>query len=144
MSGVLCIVYVSSAKTSILHRLGEVAGHRLVHSFKDAVYNRTSFYLLQPFPAAVEDSIAEDAWRLCNEAITQIDFSVHSGSHPTLGTVDHICFSPLGTTTLQEACVFADKFAIRLNQVNKIPIYLYGGLSATQRKLAELRKSESN
>ena len=143
MSGLVCIVYVSSAKASVLHRLGEVAGRRLVHSFKDVTYNRTSFYLLQSFPAPpTDDSIAEDAWRICNEAISQIDFSLHSGSHPTLGVVDHICFSPIGDMTLQEASIVANKFALQLNQIKKIPIYFYGALSTNQRKLAELRKSK--
>lgn len=142
MSGLVCIVYVSSSKTSLLSRLVEVAGRSLVHSFQDSTYNRTSFYLLQPYPSSGHTSIAEIAWRVCNEALSQLDFTQHQGTHPTLGVVDHICFSPLGSTTIQEASTMAKMFAMQLNEVNRVPIYFYGGLSSKLVKLADLRKSE--
>ena len=135
----LCIVYVSEGiKKDVLRHLTDtaIAGGKLAHSFPDAIYGRTSFFL-----TGEGSRLADRAVVLCNEAFKLIDYRYTTGTHPALGSgthfpvksgtnrarqlpaqilsnpvksptqmtsgthpaldsVDHVCFQPLGSTTL--------------------------------------------
>eukprot|EP01041_Mallomonas_annulata_P005432 gene5432-10896_t len=135
----LCIVYVSDGlRGEVIQRLRWTGSNKdnciLAHYFQDSTYNRTSFYLLGPKNVDV-------ALDLCSEAISSIDFSAHSGTHPTLGVVDHVCFFPLGTATLSDAKNSALSFSSQLSTRHNIPIFLYGEASINKIKLKEIRKS---
>lgn len=56
----------------------------------------------------------------------RIDFRNHRGTHPTLGSVDNICFSPLGDESLTNISTIAREFSDQLSGYVGVPIYLYG------------------
>lgn len=73
-----------------------------------------------------------------------MDFSNHVGSHPSLGVVDHVSFVPLG----EDACPLsatraARDFSVAINadESAAVPIYYYGLLSDSQRRLQDLRRA---
>lgn len=105
---------------------------RLIHSFRDDAYNRTSFYLLQKISDTQVDSgpILEFA----KTAFSLMDFSQHTGTHPTLGSVDHISFQPIGNTALEEVESIAQKFCHDIHAALNVPIFCYG--SANMRNKA--------
>jgi glutamate formiminotransferase len=79
--------------------------------------------------------------KLCKEAYSLVNFREHTGSHPALGTVDHVSFSPLGPgTTLDETKEVARAFAAQLHNSDKIPIYFYGEASLEKMKLKDIRR----
>ncbi|KAG9405675.1 hypothetical protein AC1031_003583 [Aphanomyces cochlioides] len=132
----LAIVYVSAG----LHRatvepLNAIALKQeavLAHSFVDPIYNRTSFFFVGP-------NVAPSAAALASAALEQLDFSQHSGQHPALGAVDHVCFSPLGTTTLDETAAQASRFLQTMTGSQPhLPIYGYGHL--TGHRLRDIRR----
>lgn len=143
----LCIVYVSEAlRRPVLTRLRESTsrGVKLVHSFEDPVYNRTSFYLT----SSSETALIDGALNLCSLAFEMIDFSQHLGSHPALGSVDHVCFSPLGLTAVDgnygSACDAAGSlgvtFSRELHSRIGVPVYCYGYADAQKQRLRDIRK----
>ncbi|KMT03510.1 hypothetical protein BVRB_8g191880 [Beta vulgaris subsp. vulgaris] len=48
---------------------------------------------------------------MVESAYKAIDFIVHSGSHPRLGVVDHICLHPLANATLEQTANIARSLA---------------------------------
>ena len=88
-----------------------------------------------------------------------LDFSQHRGTHPTLGVIDNIVFSPLGSETMDTAkgqslrtslhfpssyntyiTGMALSFASRLNKSHEVPVYLYGFASPSSMMLKDIRK----
>lgn len=133
-------MYVSSAVPAIISHLSSVCAHTmhdvtLAHSFVDTSYNRTSFFLVgkgsQPSKVAMA---------LCTHASQVIDFSKHTGTHPTLGAVDHICFSPLGSQALAGVGTIARTFARDLSTRLAIPTYTYGEASLSGARLQDIRR----
>ena len=123
-SSMLCIVYVSEGvKKDVLRHLTDtaIAGGKLAHSFPDAIYGRTSFFLTGEGPR-----LADRAVVLCNEAFKMIDYRCTTGTHPALGSVDHVCFQPLGMTTLGETASVAREFSRQLYEHQRVPIFHYG------------------
>lgn len=106
---------------------------RLVHSFEDAVYNRTSYYFLG-------GNLQESVLNLADAAFRSIDFTTHQGTHPTLGTVDHISFVPLENATISEATQTANAFCRSFMESFQVPMYSYGDLSPHKTRLRDLRK----
>jgi glutamate formiminotransferase len=137
MSRVLCIVYVSEGlRKSVINQLRSTASTEgiLAHSFVDATYGRTSFYL-------IEGNLVKRLLGLSREAFAAVDFSKHQGSHPALGTVDHVCFSPIGPeTSMNDAKDVAIRFAEQISVEEQVPVYLYGELSAEKARLKEVRR----
>eukprot|EP01035_Chromulina_nebulosa_P037056 gene37056-49998_t len=127
----LCIIYVSEASnTSNLDALKLSIAQKakgncsLLHSFRDVTYNRTSFFL-----AGNYTDVRASALELCRAAFQLIDFRSHRGTHPTLGTVDNICFSPLGGESLDIVSSQARDFGSHLFDLTNVPVYFYGSAS---------------
>ena len=58
----LCVIYVSEAlRSETLECLTSIGGSTILHSFRDRIYNRTSFYLAGP-------RMLDTALDLCSEA----------------------------------------------------------------------------
>lgn len=134
----LCIVYVSEGvKADILSHLAATAaadGGKLAHSFADQVYGRTSYFL-------TGDDLSSRALALCKEAFKHIDYRSVSGTHPSLGAVDHVCFQPLGTeTTLSQTATVALDFSQRLYDAHRVPIFNYGQSSPEKSMLKDIRR----
>ena len=43
----------------------------------------------------------DQALLLCQQAVSSLDFRQHSGTHPTLGVIDNIVFSPMGKESIE-------------------------------------------
>jgi hypothetical protein len=85
--------------------------------------------------------LQDSALRICEAAIADIDFSSHTGKHPTLGTVDNIVFSPLGEESILTAKDLACSFASRLNALpNGPPVFFYGAASPSSAVLKDIRR----
>lgn len=73
-----------------------------------------------------------------------MDFSRHVGSHPSLGAVDHVSFAPLGEDACSLSATLAARdfsAAINADESATVPIYYYGLLSDSQRRLQDIRRA---
>jgi glutamate formiminotransferase len=134
---ILCIVYVSEARNiAAIKHLNSISKTHLLHSFSDTTYNRTSFYF-----TGSNEEILSPVVEFCTQAFDSIDFSVHNGTHPTLGAIDHISLSPIGDETMQNTVTAARCIAQQLYECKSVPIYYYGALSPTNARLQDIRRS---
>ena len=138
----LCIVYVSSSAPVLLESLagGLAAYHpsvKLAHNFADEIYNRTSFFLV----GKNSECVSEAALTLCSDAAAQLNYGQHTGSHPTLGTTDHVCLSPLGSQSLESVGAAASALAAKLTCTQGVPVYTYGAASGLRTRLRDIRRS---
>ncbi|KAE9588537.1 putative glutamate formimidoyltransferase, 5-formyltetrahydrofolate cyclo-ligase [Lupinus albus] len=74
-------------------------------------------------------------------AFETIDFELHSGTHPRLGVVDHICFHPLADASLDHAALTARCLATDMGSSLKVPTYLYGAAQEEGRTLDSIRRT---
>jgi len=135
----LAIIYVSESQSGILASLKQVISSAstcfLAHSFQDIHYNRTSFFVL-----GSGEKLRDCVLSVCSDALYHVDYTKHTGTHPTLGSVDHISFSPLGEETLNAAGALATNFAELLATSLGVPAYMYGAASPSGMRLKDLRK----
>lgn len=139
--GYLCIVYVSEGvRSAVISRLQHIAATSspltlCAHSFVDEPYNRTSFYLLSRSRRALISA----ALAVSRSAFEAVDFRLHRGTHPTLGAVDHVCFSPLGSGSVGDssgpidqaaAAALGRDFGRALHEQEAVSVYFYGAASA--------------
>ena len=141
---ILAIVYVSeAARKSVASALLDLASNlpsRLLHTFEDIQYNRTSFFFASELNNAKD--LTNSIIKFSDFAFKVINFIDHVGCHPTLGSLDHICISPLGDgASIDEVAGFSQQFAIEYSDHHKIPVFCYGKASSTGRKLKDIRKS---
>lgn len=107
---------------------------RLLCYFEDAVYERSSYCV-----GGAPDEVAAAAIDASLAALDRIDMRAHSGTHPTLGAVDHVSVHPLGETPMAVAAEVALEVAARLSA--RLPIMLYGAARPDGRSLAETRRA---
>jgi glutamate formiminotransferase len=142
-TGALAInVYISEARSAkLLSRLLASAGRACVHVFSDPTYNRTGYTLASHLSdgQAAESSALE----LSLEALRQIDLKAHDGSHPRLGTLDHISVHALGDLHAAIATKTARRLGSALAaQPKGVPVYFYGDATSEGcRPLADLRRA---
>jgi hypothetical protein len=167
----LSVIYVSACRADVLGRILASASlsdlqhtHHphspplpvvhLAHHFVDKFYNRTGIYLISKNAS----HLCSASLRVCKEAFTTIDYLQHKGSHPALGVVDHVCFSPLMNLAafdddgidatnakvehLAAACDMGLAFSRSLHQQEHINVYQYGEISRPRsgRSLQSIRK----
>uniref|UniRef100_A0A0E0DWN0 Formiminotransferase N-terminal subdomain domain-containing protein n=1 Tax=Oryza meridionalis TaxID=40149 RepID=A0A0E0DWN0_9ORYZ len=77
---------------------------------------------------------------LVRAALEAFDFGVHSGTHPRLGTVDHICVHPLAHASLRHVADLAGAVAADIGGKLQVPTFLYGAAHREGRKLASIRR----
>ncbi len=124
-----CVVNISSGdNAATLDRLGQLCGKQLLNVHSDPHHNRSVFTLLGVEAPRV----------LARAAVEQLDIASHAGVHPRLGVVDVVPFVPIGNSTLAEALLARDEFALFASRELEVPIFLYGG---DQRTLPEIRKN---
>jgi len=147
------VVYVSEGLRSMvlasLSKTASESGSLLAHSFVDVTYNRTSYYLVN----RSGPELVASALTLCKAAYELIDFGQHTGTHPSLGSVDHVCFSPLRSGQEREDGGEEEEYSLRRTGElsrqfsrelqNVVPIYLYGAASIASppNKLKDIRRS---
>lgn len=84
----------------------------MVNKFEDRAYNRVRYTLVS---YVIRDSINCTAYSpmrvtlrtMVEAAYATINLEMHSGAHPRLGVVDHICFHPLARASLEDAAQIA-------------------------------------
>ncbi|EDQ89003.1 uncharacterized protein MONBRDRAFT_8571 [Monosiga brevicollis MX1] len=144
-------IYLSEGRSNVvldqLVALAEAcAGVRLVDTFRDKPYHRSSLTLLSDSSPA----LAEAAGVIGANACKLIDMESHVASHPRLGTIDHI--SCHDVTAVAEGTslvgVGHSEQAIQLVHdvgasiaAQAVPVYLYGPAHPKQRQLVDLRRA---
>ena len=77
-------------------------------------------------------------------AVEKIDLTRHKGSHPRLGAVDVIPFTPIANITLEQCVELAHNFGKRFWEVNRVPVYYYeaAALKPDRKQLEKIRKGQ--
>ncbi|KAF5753356.1 putative 5-formyltetrahydrofolate cyclo-ligase, Glutamate formimidoyltransferase [Helianthus annuus] len=138
-----CKVYISETRNkSALESIERAAklfpDAPIVNKFEDHTYNRVGYTLV----SKSSDSSSKNAavFSMVKAAYESIDFDLHSGSHPRLGVVDHICFHPLGSTSLDQVAITAKALAKDVGSILQVPTYTYGAAHKEQRSLDAIRR----
>lgn len=122
-----CKVYISetrnkSALDSIERTARLFPEATIVNKFEDETYNRVGYTLVSKSDSSLSLDLCplkNAVFSMVKAAYETIDFELHSGSHPRLGVVDHICFHPLGSTSLQQVANTAKALAVDVGSILK-------------------------
>ncbi|XP_042420185.1 uncharacterized protein LOC122008505 [Zingiber officinale] len=94
-----CKLYISESRSALALKSIDQASKAhpkalVLNKVKDEVYSRvgyTIFLQLAMDAAPIRNAVFD----MVKAAFASINLELHSGSHPHLGVVDHICFHPL-------------------------------------------------
>lgn len=113
-----CKLYLSESRNLLPLKSIEQAARLhpdavIVNKFKDDAYNRVGYTLVSSLSknSSPNPALAEAVVSMVEEAFRSINLERHSGTHPRLGVVDHICFHPLASSTLDHAAGLAKTVA---------------------------------
>ncbi|KAA3482714.1 formimidoyltransferase-cyclodeaminase-like isoform X2 [Gossypium australe] len=115
----------------------------IVNKFIDDTYNRVGYTVvsrLTPKPSQDSCPLKDAVFAIVKVALETIDFGLHSGTHPRLGVVDHICFHPLAHASLDQTAVVAKSLAADIGSKLKVPTFLYGAAEERGRLLDSVRR----
>ncbi|XP_076961140.1 formiminotransferase cyclodeaminase-like protein [Bidens hawaiensis] len=145
-----CKIYISETRNkSALASIERAAklypdAAAIVNKFEDQTYNRVGYTLVAKSTLTPDDDDSSSlkcvVFSMVKAAFETVDFDHHSGSHPRLGVVDHVCFHPLGSTSVQRVAVTAKALAKDVGSILKVPTYTYGAAHKEQRSLDALRR----
>ncbi|XP_010693555.2 uncharacterized protein LOC104906489 isoform X1 [Beta vulgaris subsp. vulgaris] len=143
-----CKLYISESRNKAALESIERAAKlfheaRLINKFEDETYNRVGYTLVSKLPPKLPSGFSplKDApFAMVESAYKAIDFNVHSGSHPRLGVVDHICLHPLANATLEQTANIARSLARDIGTKLEVPIFLYGAAHEKGRTLDSIRR----
>ncbi|XVF44445.1 hypothetical protein PTKIN_Ptkin02bG0120600 [Pterospermum kingtungense] len=141
-------VYISESRNraaleSIEHAVKLFSEAAIVNTFVDVPYNRVGYTVVSRLtPKSLQDScpLKDATFAMVKAALDSINFELHSGTHPRLGVVDHICFHPLAHTSLDQAAAIAKSLATDIGSKLKVPTFLYGAASESGRLLDSVRR----
>nr|DAD23028.1 TPA_asm: hypothetical protein HUJ06_024491 [Nelumbo nucifera] len=112
-----CKLYISETRNnSALESIERAARLNpetvIVNKFQDGVYNRVRFTLVSYVAhdstgSPIYSPLQQTVLAMVGAAYEAINLELHSGAHPRLGVVDHICFHPLARASLDEAAWLA-------------------------------------
>lgn len=107
-----CKVYISESRNRIALESIEGASKLfplapIINKFEDVAYNRVGYTLVSELDLSGPSHLANAVLAMVKASFDTIDFEVHSGTHPRLGVVDHICFHPLLDASLDQAATTA-------------------------------------
>ncbi|PSS14453.1 Glutamate formimidoyltransferase [Actinidia chinensis var. chinensis] len=114
-----CKVYISESRNRAALDSIEQAARlfpqaTIVNKFEDETYNRVGYTLvskLTPEPSSGLCPLKSTVFAMVKAAFEAINLEFHYGSHPRLGVVDHICFHPLGCTSMDQTAGIAKSLA---------------------------------
>ncbi|KAI7741958.1 hypothetical protein M8C21_008671 [Ambrosia artemisiifolia] len=137
-----CKVYISETRNKAALELIEGAAKQMfpeaaiVNKFEDERYNRVGYTLVS------NSSSKHAVFSMLKAAYDAIDFRFHSGTHPRLGVVDHICFHPFSSssTSLHQVAMAATALAKDVASILQVPTYTYGAAHKEQRSLDAIRR----
>ncbi|XP_035842485.1 formimidoyltransferase-cyclodeaminase isoform X2 [Helianthus annuus] len=114
-------LYISEARNKLALESIERAAKQfpdapIVNEFKDETYNRVGYTLV----SLSSDSLKNAVFSMAKAAYEVIDLDLHTGSHPRLGVVDHICFHPLAATSLEQVATIARAIAKEVGSKLKV------------------------
>ncbi|XP_010268811.1 PREDICTED: formimidoyltransferase-cyclodeaminase isoform X1 [Nelumbo nucifera] len=143
-----CKVYISESRNrAALESIEQAAllyrEASIVNKFQDETYNRVGYTLvskLAPNPSMDSVSLRGAVLSMVNAAFEAINLESHSGSHPRLGVVDHICFHPLAQTSLEQVALLAKTVAADIGSKLQVPTFLYGAANEKGRTLDSIRR----
>lgn len=145
-----CKVYISESRNraalEAIERSAKLFPEApIVNRFEDEIYNRVGYTLV----SRMGQNPSSDSFRhlkcavfsMVKAAFEAIDLGSHSGSHPRLGVVDHICFHPLGTvTSLELVADTAKSLAAEVGFNLQVPAFLYGAAHQEGKSLDSIRR----
>lgn len=114
-----CKLYISESRNPTSLALIEQAAKAypeavVINKFKDEIYNRVGYTLVSPLTTdSLSDvtPLSNAVFEMVKAAFESIDLETHSGTHPRLGVVDHICFHPMAKASLDQAAGIAKSVA---------------------------------
>lgn len=114
-----CKVYISESRNRVALDSIEQAAKlfpqaAIINKFVDETYNRVGYTLVSkvtPEPSSGACLLKATVFAMVKAAFEAVDLESHCGSHPRLGVVDHICFHPLGCTSLDRTAALAKSLA---------------------------------
>ncbi|KAJ6797078.1 Uncharacterized protein M6B38_110075 [Iris pallida] len=138
-----CKLYISESRNAVALESIERAASLfpeavIVNRFKDEAYNRVGYTLISnSFDAC---PLKKAVYSMVDAAFGAIDLELHSGSHPRLGVVDHICFHPLVHASLDQTAGIARSVAAEIGHKLQVPTFLYGAAHQGGRTLDSIRR----
>mmetsp|Transcript_19759 Transcript_19759/g.37660 ORF Transcript_19759/g.37660 Transcript_19759/m.37660 type:complete len:297 (-) Transcript_19759:245-1135(-) len=135
-------VYISEGRNTrvldVLQRAaGSVRGAACVWTFRDFPYNRTGFTIASPCSHSLESAVVA----LVGAALSRLDLTAHTATHPRLGVVDHISCHPLvHARSVASAAEAANAIGSRIGKEFEVPVLMYGAAHAHGRRLAQIRR----
>lgn len=143
-----CKLYISESRNSLALESIEQAAKAypeaaIINKFKDVAYNRVGYTLVSQIPATSPPDVAalkNAVVSMVKEAFETINLELHSGTHPRLGVVDHICFHPLVQCSLDQAAGIAKSVAADIGHKLQVPTFLYGAAHEGGRTLDSIRR----
>lgn len=144
-----CKVYISESRNKAALESIERAAKMfpetaIVNKFEDEMYNRVGYTVvskLSPTPASHSSCPLRGAvFAMVKAAFEIINFELHCGSHPRLGVVDHICFHPLNSVSLDHVAGIGRSLAADVGSSLQVPTFLYGAAHMEGRTLDAIRR----
>lgn len=139
-----CKVYISESRNKDALNLIERAAKRhpkaaIINKFVDETYNRVGYTLVSKLTSGM-CPLRSAVLALVKAAFEAVNLELHCGSHPRLGVVDHICFHPLGSTSLEQIAGTARCLAADIGSCLQVPTFLYGAAHKDGRTLDSIRR----
>ncbi|XAR68039.1 5-formyltetrahydrofolate cyclo-ligase [Bertholletia excelsa] len=141
-----CKVYISESRNRAALDSIEQAGRlfpqaAIINKFEDETYNRVGYTVVSKLATRPSSCpLKNTVFAMVAAAFENIDLDLHQGSHPRLGVVDHICFHPLGSTSLDQTAGIAKSLAADIGSTLRVPTFLYGAAHEEGRKLDAIRR----
>ncbi|XP_019054699.1 PREDICTED: formimidoyltransferase-cyclodeaminase-like isoform X2 [Nelumbo nucifera] len=145
-----CKLYISETRNnSALESIERAARLNpetvIVNKFQDGVYNRVRFTLVSYVAhdstgSPIYSPLQQTVLAMVGAAYEAINLELHSGAHPRLGVVDHICFHPLARASLDEAAWLAKLVAADIGNRLQVPVFLYEAAHPTGKALDSIRR----
>jgi glutamate formiminotransferase len=125
-----CVVNISEGRrTEVVDAVAAAGGRSVLDLHVDADHHRSVLTLAGPDTESAAQAVA-------SEAVARIDLRDHRGAHPRLGAVDVVPFVPLDGSSLNDAMVARDAFAVWAGDALGLPCFRYGA----ERTLPEIRR----
>ncbi|KAG1347156.1 glutamate formimidoyltransferase-like [Cocos nucifera] len=117
----------------------------IVNKFQDRNYNRVRYTLVSyvvhdPVTGITYTPMRQTLLAMVEAAYTAVNLEMHSGAHPRLGVVDHICFHPLARATLEDAARVAKLVASDIGNRLQVPVFLYEAAHPSGKALDTIRR----
>ncbi|XP_075503214.1 formiminotransferase cyclodeaminase-like protein [Primulina tabacum] len=141
-----CKVYISESRNKAALEVIEKAAKLypnspIVNKFEDEIYNRVGYTLVSEMGQnPISCSLKSCVFEMVKVAFEEIDLETHSGTHPRLGVVDHICFHSMGGISLDHVAETAKSLAADVGSKLQVATFLYGAAHHEGRSLDSIRR----